>query len=220
MVFRIGSPGENSGCKLHRWNAAGRAAVESHLHNRGWVATRTTRRFHSRCSRSDRSGIEQRDFAWAQHSSLDPMCVRDLRRVKAPPSILSIPTRFIASGQQLSFRRPLRTNLLITIGLILCLAITVSQTYPLASAQSRMFYGFVYSASNGKPIAATVTLSRCFNQQTASTNADGSWELPYPYGALGTITFSAPGFATQSFQIEMNAQWYDSGGIVSLQPSA
>jgi hypothetical protein len=100
--------------------------------------------------------------------------------------------------------------------LVLVLA---SQGYPLVSAQSRMLYGYVYSSTTGNPIAATVTVSRCFDQQTATTSTDGAWELPYPYGTLGTITFSAPGYASQSFQVNVNAQWYDSGGVVSLQPT-
>lgn len=96
--------------------------------------------------------------------------------------------------------------------------VAAAQGYPLVSAQSRILYGYVYSAVTGKPIAATVTVSQCLNQQTATTGADGSWQLAYPYGTLGTITFSAPGFASQSFQLQMNAQWYYAGGIVSLQP--
>jgi hypothetical protein len=83
-----------------------------------------------------------------------------------------------------------------------------------------MLYGMVYSATTGRPLAATITLSRCFNTQTTSTAPDGSWELSYPYGTLGTITFSALGYVSQSFQINMNAQWYDAGGVVSLQPSS
>jgi hypothetical protein len=97
--------------------------------------------------------------------------------------------------------------------------VVASQSYPLVGAQSRTLYGYVYSAKTGKPIFATVTVSRCFNQQIATTGADGSWELPYPYGTLGTITFSATGYSGQSLQLDMNAQWYYSGGIVSLQPS-
>lgn len=97
--------------------------------------------------------------------------------------------------------------------------VLASQTYPFASAQSRMLYGYVYSGTTGKPIAATVTVSRCFNQQAVTTSANGAWELPYAYGTLGTITFSAPGYSTQSFELNLNAQWYYSGGIVSLLPA-
>ncbi len=95
----------------------------------------------------------------------------------------------------------------------------VSQGVPFANAQSRILYGTVYSASTGKPLGATVTLSRCFNSQATSTGSDGTWELSFPAGALGTITFSAPGYVSQSFQINMNFQWYDAGGIISLQPA-
>jgi hypothetical protein len=80
-----------------------------------------------------------------------------------------------------------------------------------------MLYGYVYSVSTGKPIPATVSISKCFNQQTVATSTDGSWEISYPYGTLGTITFSSPGYSSQTFQLNMNAQWYYSGGIVSLQ---
>ena len=81
-----------------------------------------------------------------------------------------------------------------------------------------MLYGYVYSATTGHPIAATITISRCFNQQSVTTAADGSWQLPYAYGALGTVTFSAPGYATQTLQLNLNAEWYYSGGVVSLYP--
>jgi hypothetical protein len=104
---------------------------------------------------------------------------------------------------------------ILVLGVLILLA--ASQGYPLVSAQSRILYGYVYSATTGKPIAATVTVSQCLNQQTATTGADGSWQLSYPYGTSGTITFSAPGYASQSFQLEMNAQWYYAGGVVSLQ---
>jgi hypothetical protein len=95
----------------------------------------------------------------------------------------------------------------------------VAQGYPMVSAQSRMLYGYVYSASSGAPIAATVTVSRCFNQQSVTTSANGSWELSYAYGTLGTITFSAPGYSTQTLQLNLNAQWYYSGGVISLVPA-
>ena len=103
---------------------------------------------------------------------------------------------------------------IIVVGLLFVVA--VSQGYPLVSAQSRILYGYVYSASTGNPIVATVIVSQCFNQQTVATSGDGSWALSYPYGTTGTITFSAPGYASQSFQLNLNAQWYYSGGVVSL----
>lgn len=108
--------------------------------------------------------------------------------------------------------------LLFTLGVAAVLV--VSQAVPLANAQSRILYGSVFGASTGKPIVATVTLSRCFNTQATLTGSDGTWELAYPYGVLGTITFSAPGYVSQTFQININVQWYDAGGVVSLQPSS
>ena len=98
------------------------------------------------------------------------------------------------------------------------LFVAASSGYPLVSAQSRVLYGYVYSATTGRPIAATVTVSQCLNQQAVATGVDGTWELSYPYGTTGTITFSAPGYLSQSFQLDMNPQWYYAGGVVSLQP--
>ena len=104
------------------------------------------------------------------------------------------------------------------LGTIFLTAIIAVSASPLVSAQPRTLYGFVYSASTGKPIAATFTVSQCFNQQSVDTAADGSWQLSFPYGTLGSITFSAPGYASETFALNLNAQWYYSGGIVSLQP--
>jgi len=96
--------------------------------------------------------------------------------------------------------------------------IVVSRSYPMVSAQSRTLYGYVYSTSTGKPIDATVTVNQCSYEQTVDTSVSGSWQIQYPYGTLGTVTFSAAGYASQTFQLDLNAQWYYSGGIVSLQP--
>jgi hypothetical protein len=110
--------------------------------------------------------------------------------------------------------RPAISPIVLFGALILILA---AQGHPMVNAQSRMLYGYVYSSATGKPITATVTVSRCSNQQAVTTRADGSWDLSYEYGTLGTLTFSAPGYSTQSMQLNMNAQWYYSGGVVSLQ---
>jgi len=93
------------------------------------------------------------------------------------------------------------------------------QAVPSVNAQSRILYGKVYSASTGQPLSATVTVTKCGYAQSASTTTDGSWQLPYPYGWFGTITFASAGYATQTFQIGQNAQWYDAGGVLSLQPT-
>ncbi|HUK27632.1 MAG TPA: hypothetical protein VLV31_04345 [Candidatus Acidoferrales bacterium] len=87
------------------------------------------------------------------------------------------------------------------------------------SAQSRILYGKVYSAMTGQPISATITITKCGYAQSATTAQDGSWQLPYPYGWFGTITFSSTGYATETFQIGPNVQWYEAGGVLSLQPA-
>jgi hypothetical protein len=93
--------------------------------------------------------------------------------------------------------------------------------FPSAHAQSpnRMLYGKVYSATTGQPLDATITVTRCGDAQTVATGSDGSWQLSYPYGAFATITFSAAGYQTDTFQIGQNVQWYAAGGILSLQPA-
>ncbi len=84
--------------------------------------------------------------------------------------------------------------------------------------QTRLMYGFVYSAANGRPLAGvTVTASTCNYAQSAVTASDGSWQITYPTDKVGTLTFSGNGFETQSFQIELNANWSYAGGVVSLQ---
>jgi hypothetical protein len=45
------------------------------------------------------------------------------------------------------------------------------------------------------------------------------WQISYPYGTLGTITFSENGYIPQTFQINLNNQWYDAGGVILLQRS-
>ena len=100
---------------------------------------------------------------------------------------------------------------------VFLITLAVLQGYPLVTAQSRILYGYVYSAATGNPIAATITVSQCFNQQSTATGANGFWQLSYAYGTLGSITFSAPGYVSQTFQLNLNAQWYYAGGIVSLQ---
>jgi hypothetical protein len=101
---------------------------------------------------------------------------------------------------------------------ILLIIIFATQLFSSANAQPRILYGTVYSAITGKPLAATVTISYCGYTQTASTSSDGSWQLSFSYGTLGIITFSATGYVTQTFQTGLNGQWFDSGGVVSLQP--
>ena len=101
------------------------------------------------------------------------------------------------------------------------IAALVPLGFPFASAQSqyRTLYGKVYSASTGQPLAATVTATQCGYAQSAMTATDGSWQLSYPYGWLGSISFSSPGYATETLQIGLNAQWYYAGGVLSLQPA-
>jgi hypothetical protein len=93
--------------------------------------------------------------------------------------------------------------------------------FPFAYAQSqnRMLYGKVYSTSTGQPLAAIVTVTKCGYTQSVMTTSDGSWQLSYPYGWSGSISFSSPGYVTETFQIGLNGQWYDAGGVLSLQPA-
>jgi len=97
--------------------------------------------------------------------------------------------------------------------------VLTTQEFSFVNAQSRMAYGAVYSASTGRPIEATVTVSSCGNTQTTSTRSDGSWQMAVTGGSPAKIIFSAVGYQTQTFQVGSNAQWFDAGGVVSLYPS-
>ncbi len=87
------------------------------------------------------------------------------------------------------------------------------------SAESRTLYGIVYDARTGQPLAAMVTVSSCGYVQSTTTGPGGSWQITFPYGTLGRITFQAAGYIVQTFPIGANVQWYDAGGIISLQPA-
>jgi hypothetical protein len=104
--------------------------------------------------------------------------------------------------------------------LAMLVLIIATQGFSPVNAQSRILYGTVYSESTGRPIAAIVTVSSCGYTQSTSTASDGSWQTTFPYGTSGRITFSAVGYVDRTFQIGSNAQWYDAGGVVSLQPAA
>ena len=85
-------------------------------------------------------------------------------------------------------------------------------------SQTRMLYGTVYSAITGEPLPAIVTVAGCGYSVSTATGPDGSWKLNYAYGHTGRITFSAPGYTSQAFEITSNVQWFYTGGILSLQP--
>lgn len=106
------------------------------------------------------------------------------------------------------------------IPILVMLALLIAmQGLSSVSAQSRTLYGTVYNASTGQPLVAIVTVSSCGYTQSTPTGPSGSWQITFPYGTFGRITFSAAGYIDQTFLISANAQWYDAGGIVSLQPA-
>ena len=113
--------------------------------------------------------------------------------------------------------KEVRCQLIVVCMLMLALVLLA---IPSANAQptNRMLYGKVYSVTTGQPITATITVTRCGDAQTVTTSSDGSWQLSYPYGTFATITFSAAGYQTETFQIGQTVQWYASGGTLSLQP--
>jgi hypothetical protein len=87
------------------------------------------------------------------------------------------------------------------------------------TTEPRLLYGTVYGANTGKPLLTTVTAVNCRHTESTTTGSDGSWQLNYLYGSVGRITFSAPGYETQTFDLTPNAQWFYAGGTVSLQPA-
>ena len=116
----------------------------------------------------------------------------------------------------LEVRTLFRQNWYICALLILVLMLVPQSVFSQA-AQSRLFYGTVYSANTGRALLATVTAASCSYTQSTASGSDGSWQLSYPYGSVGRITFSAPGYEAQTFEITSNSQWFYSGGIVSLR---
>jgi len=88
-----------------------------------------------------------------------------------------------------------------------------------SSTQSRLIYGSVISTITGRSIAgALVTVNSCGSSQSTSTGSDGSWQLTFSYGTAATLSFSAPGYKTQTYEITINANWVYAGGTVSLTP--
>ena len=85
--------------------------------------------------------------------------------------------------------------------------------------QPRVLYGMVYSLSTGGPIPAIVSVTSCDYTESIVAGADGSWKLAYQYGRHARISFSAPGYETQSFDLTTIPQWFYAGGTLSLQPS-
>jgi hypothetical protein len=103
--------------------------------------------------------------------------------------------------------------------LVILTLVFMSQGFSFASAQPRVVYGAVYSAGTGQPLVATVTVTGCGYAQTVSTSSDGSWRMTLTSGISSRITFSAGGYESQSFELGLNAKWFDAGGVVSLRPS-
>jgi len=96
---------------------------------------------------------------------------------------------------------------------------------PTASATltSRLFYGFVWNdILNQGLLGATVTVSGSTTSgssfsQSVVTGTDGMWNIVLPWGSY-TVTVSAPGYQTQSFQINgWSPDIAYSGGAVHLQ---
>ena len=109
-----------------------------------------------------------------------------------------------------------------TLFYCLCLLLVVGLFVPqnvFSSSQSRLIYGSVISAINGRPIAgAAVTVNNCATSQSTLTGSDGSWQLNFPEGTYGTLSFSAPGYRAQTYEVTYNANSVYAGGIVSLTP--
>jgi len=85
---------------------------------------------------------------------------------------------------------------------------------------SRLLYGSVFSGSNGQPVpGAAVTASSGSYLLSAATASDGSWQMDLPFGTY-TITFSAPGYESQSVQLNWDMTSTFSGSSINLSPLA
>ena len=112
-----------------------------------------------------------------------------------------------------------RAQLKICLSLTLLAALVLLPQNVFASTQSRMIFGSVISAVSGHPVEGVmVTASHCASSDSTVTGSDGSWQLTFPYATYGTLTFDAPGYRTQTYQITYNSNLVYSGGIISLVP--
>ena len=103
--------------------------------------------------------------------------------------------------------------------LLLVAALFVVPQNVFSSAQTRLIYGSVISAASGRPIAeAAVTVNDCAFSQSVLTGSNGSWQLTFPEATYGTLSFSASGYRTQTYEVTYNANLVYAGGIVSLTP--
>ena len=112
-----------------------------------------------------------------------------------------------------------RVLLKLYLCLLLVAALVAVPQNVFSSTQSRLIYGSVFSAMSGRPIVgAAVTVNNCAFSQSVLTGSDGSWQLTFPEGTYGTLSFSASGYRTQTYEVTYNANLVYAGGIVSLTP--
>ena len=105
------------------------------------------------------------------------------------------------------------------MSLLLVAALVAVPQNVFSSTQSRLIFGSVISTISGRPIVgATVAVNNCGTSQSTLTGPSGSWQLTFPYGTYGTLSFSASGYRTQTYEITYNANLVYAGGIVSLSP--
>jgi len=85
--------------------------------------------------------------------------------------------------------------------------------------QPRLIFGSVISSVSGHPLAGvTVAVNNCGFSESTATSSDGSWQLTFQAGTYGSLSFSASGYRTQTYEITYNANLVYAGGIVSLTP--
>jgi len=83
----------------------------------------------------------------------------------------------------------------------------------------RSIFGSVISSISGRPlVGVTVAVNNCGFTESTFTGSDGAWKLTFPAGTYGTLSFSASGYRTQTYEITNNANLVYAGGIVSLTP--
>jgi len=112
-----------------------------------------------------------------------------------------------------------RVPLKLCISLLLVAALFAAPQNVFSVNQPRLIFGSVISSISGRPlVGVTVAVNNCGFSESTSTGSDGSWQLTFQAGTYGTLSFSASGYRTQTYEITYNANLVYAGGIVSLTP--
>jgi len=104
--------------------------------------------------------------------------------------------------------------------LLLLTALVALPQNVLSTNPPRLIFGSVISSITGRPLAgAAVSVNNCGFSLSTLTGSNGAWKLTFQAGTYATLSFSASGYRTQTYEITYNANLVYAGGIVTLSPT-